>query len=332
MKKPVLVLLAIILCVSMVGCGGNKTANADNTASPVQNEEVSESKDENDEASSSEQKTEIQSAEESTAEVTEDDTSNTTRESKNGFDESTNRDVLFNGCSIAIPEYFGENNSNNDDSLSYFLETGRGVTMLSAETANYDKSEEEYKKEEDAIVMQVLTNMSKGITVDLENSDIKNRHYYGSVESDGTTVGLEFETRPLYLGDMIMILTLVQSDESEYDYFSDFDKIVNSVKRLEEESGSNDSEDNDGRDIDPDFKKTMDDYEAFFDEYVKFMKKYQENPSDLALLGEMADMLQKENEMMDNFNNIDQDELNPAELSYYVEVQSRILKKLSEVY
>ena len=204
--------------------------------------------------------------------------------------------------------------------------------MLSAETANYDKSEEEYKKEEDAIVMQVLTNMSKGITVDLENSDIKNRHYYGSVESDGTTVGLEFETRPLYLGDMIMILTLVQSDESEYDYFSDFDKIVNSVKRLEEESGSNDSEDNDGRDIDPDFKKTMDDYEAFFDEYVKFMKKYQENPSDLALLGEMADMLQKENEMMDNFNNIDQDELNPAELSYYVEVQSRILKKLSEVY
>ena len=358
MKQSILVFLTIILCAATVGCGGNSAAKTDNATSSVQSEDISETEDKEiessssdqkpetqdtqesavetedkeDESSSSDQKSETQDTQESAVEPIEKDASIGTKEPKNGFDDSTNRDILFNGCSIAIPEYFGENKSKNDSSLLYYAETGQGTSMLSVEMAKYNKSEEEYKKEEDAIIMQVLTNISKGMKVDLEKSDIKNRHYVGSLEVNGETTDLEFEIKPLYLGDKVFILNFAQSVNSEFDYFSDFAKIVNSVKQFEEESSSSNIDDNNDEDIDPDFKKSMDDYEEFFNEYVEFMKKYKENPSDLKLLGEMTSMLQKETEMMDDFNNINQDELTPEELSYYLEVHSRILKKLSEAY
>jgi hypothetical protein len=43
--------------------------------------------------------------------------------------------------------------------------------------------------------------------------------------------------------------------------------------------------------ISPEFKKTMDDYEAWFDHYCEVMKKYKENPSDLELISEMTELL-----------------------------------------
>ena len=83
--------------------------------------------------------------------------------------------------------------------------------------------------------------------------------------------------------------------------------------------------------LSPEFKKTMDDYEDWFDHYCEVMKKYQENPSDLALLSEMTDLITEETEMLDQMNSMDQSEMNTAELAYYIEVTARIEKKLLEV-
>lgn len=96
----------------------------------------------------------------------------------------------------------------------------------------------------------------------------------------------------------------------------------------EEES---DSDDAGSAILSPDFKKTMDDYEAWFDHYCEVMKKYQDNPSDMELLSEMSDLMVEETTMLEQMENMDESEMNTAELAYYIEVTARIEKKLLEL-
>lgn len=78
----------------------------------------------------------------------------------------------------------------------------------------------------------------------------------------------------------------------------------------------------------PEFKEAMDSYESFYDEYCDFMEKYSENPADLELLAQYSDMLSQLAEMDEKFEAWDSEELNAAELKYYLEVSARITQKL----
>ena len=81
----------------------------------------------------------------------------------------------------------------------------------------------------------------------------------------------------------------------------------------------------------PEFKEAMDTYEAFYNEYCDFLSKYAQNPTDFSLLGQYAGMLSKAGEMDAAFKKWDEDDLNSAELQYYLEVNSRVLQKLAGV-
>ncbi|MBR4178791.1 MAG: hypothetical protein IKR57_05555 [Bacilli bacterium] len=67
------------------------------------------------------------------------------------------------------------------------------------------------------------------------------------------------------------------------------------------------------------------------DSYVKFMKKYNENPSSTKLLKEFNDYMDKYNKAMNDFDKWDSDDMNAAEEVYYLEVQNRVNKKLLEI-
>lgn len=108
----------------------------------------------------------------------------------------------------------------------------------------------------------------------------------------------------------------LQTDSSE--------DINNSEATIEDEKVDADG-------IRADFKKAMDEYEDFYDEYCQFMKKYKANPSDLTLLSQYANMLTELGEMDEAFKKWESEDLNDAELAYYMEVNSRITKKLLEV-
>lgn len=82
----------------------------------------------------------------------------------------------------------------------------------------------------------------------------------------------------------------------------------------------------------PEFKEAMDAYEAFYDEYIAFMKKYSENPTDFSLLMQYAGMLTKVAEMDEAFNNWDQEDMNNAELKYYLEVNNRVMQKMVDLF
>lgn len=79
------------------------------------------------------------------------------------------------------------------------------------------------------------------------------------------------------------------------------------------------------------FKEAMDSYETFFDQYVAFMQKYQAAPGDLSLLGDYAKFLAQYSDMMSKMDEWDDGTLSNTELSYYIEVTSRISQKLLTV-
>lgn len=59
--------------------------------------------------------------------------------------------------------------------------------------------------------------------------------------------------------------------------------------------------------------------------------KYLDDPSDLTMLAEYADMMSTAADMSDKFDAWDEEEMNDAELKYYLEVSNRVTQKLLEV-
>ena len=70
----------------------------------------------------------------------------------------------------------------------------------------------------------------------------------------------------------------------------------------------------------------MDDYEAFFDSYIEFMKSY--DSSNPVLLMKYMEMMGKYTEAMEALEKIDESKLTKEELQYYTDTMLRIEKKL----
>ncbi|MBR5381538.1 MAG: hypothetical protein IK136_02840 [Oscillospiraceae bacterium] len=80
--------------------------------------------------------------------------------------------------------------------------------------------------------------------------------------------------------------------------------------------------------VTPSFKKAMDSYEAFFDEYTAFMKSFSDDPSDMTALMRYADIMSRYADVTEKLEAIDESSLSPADLAYYTEVMARIDAKL----
>lgn len=119
--------------------------------------------------------------------------------------------------------------------------------------------------------------------------------------------------------------SIIESDiesETESKVESETESSESQESEIVSESESNSNE------LRTDFIEAMDAYEAFYDEYCELLVEYNENPMDLTLLGKYTDMLNKASEMDEKFEAWDEDELNDAELKYYLDVNNRVMKKL----
>ena len=106
-----------------------------------------------------------------------------------------------------------------------------------------------------------------------------------------------------------------------------------SVSEASTETASEPEESEEGANADgvtPEFKKTMDDYEAFFDEYVEFTKHMDSNNSPGAAL-DYIQMLDKYNKSMKELDEIKEKDMTKADYAYYLDTMNRINKKLLDV-
>lgn len=105
------------------------------------------------------------------------------------------------------------------------------------------------------------------------------------------------------------------------------DKKKEETKK-EEDNNTSSTINNNG--IRSDFKNAMDSYEKYMDEYIIFMNKLNDNPSDAELLMEYTKVMKKYNKAMNDFDKWKDNNLNDAETQYYIEVQTRVNQKLTE--
>ncbi len=163
----------------------------------------------------------------------------------------------------------------------------------------------------------------KGFTVDYDKGD----DYYNADDGEGWSISVKYE------GNNIMNIQInapseKTDEDSESAPTASSSESSSSAESKPAETGSGENL-VDG--IRKDFKDAMDSYEKFMDEYVAFMKKYKENPSDINLLSDYSKYMSRYSDMCSKFNEWESKNLNSAELSYYIEVQTRINQKLLEV-
>lgn len=84
--------------------------------------------------------------------------------------------------------------------------------------------------------------------------------------------------------------------------------------------------------VTPEFKETMDSYEAFVDEYVEFMNKYLSGEGNIMdMLDDYTDMIANMDEWTNKIDEIDETKLSSADEAYYFLVTLRIEEKLMKV-
>ena len=88
-------------------------------------------------------------------------------------------------------------------------------------------------------------------------------------------------------------------------------------------------EKNDNKTIRKDVKEAIDAYEKFIDEYIAFMKKYEQSDNSLSLMKDYLSYVKKLAEMEEKMNALDED-LNDAENRYFIEVMNRCNLKMLE--
>ncbi len=120
--------------------------------------------------------------------------------------------------------------------------------------------------------------------------------------------------------DVDEILAEIEEPEEEEEATTEAKK--KSAKKKSKKKKSNSSG------VNPELKAFLDEYEKVMDEYCKFMKKYNNSSDQSSMMMDYLNYLSKYSEMTEKLDEWDQDEMSDADLNYYLEVTSRVSKKL----
>ncbi len=243
------------------------------------------------------------------------------REDMAGFDPETNQTIEVGGYSFEIPDYYVLNEDlSGETNTDYKIADGEALVRFAFDDKSAE-SKDEFKEICDDYLEGVISGVSDDAVADGKDftCEVSGAPCSGRVEL--------LYNEPVHT---ILVVIFMQRDDSAADYLPDFEEVIGSAQMIEASESENGSGSDTGL-LSPEFKKTMDDYEAWFDHYCEVMKKYQENPSDIELLSEMSSLITEETTMLEQMENMDESEMNTAELAYYIEVTARIEKKLLEV-
>lgn len=243
------------------------------------------------------------------------------REDMAGFDPETNQTIEVGGYNFEIPDYYVLNEElTSETNTDYKIADGEALVRFAFDDKSAE-SKDAFEEIRDDYLEGVISGVSDDAVADGKDftCEVSGAPCSGRVEL--------LYNEPLHT---ILVVIFMQRDDSAADYLPDFEKVIGSAQMIEASASESGSGSDTGL-LSPEFKKTMDDYEAWFDHYCEVMKKYQENPSDIELLSEMTSLVTEETTMLEQMENMDESEMNTAELAYYIEVTARIEKKLLEV-
>ena len=125
----------------------------------------------------------------------------------------------------------------------------------------------------------------------------------------------------------IALLVFLQMDNPTHDYRSSFEEMLSNATQKRNVPFKNEA----STSASADFRATMDSYEAFFDEYIAFMQKFQNSDNVMSMMTDYFEFLSKYSETMEAMESLDTSNLSNEDLAYYLEVTNRIQQKLLKV-
>lgn len=276
------------------------------------------------------------------------------RSQKNGFSDASNSTVQVGQYAFSVPSYWGADITEPDNYRAY-AEKGGKVAMLTI-TANTDEND---VVSYDALVVDD-ENMKETIagwfdscqdvtSEPLEVGDVRGYRYSANCVMNGYDGYCECFIFPSENDNKWVLVQMLQTNNTKYQYTEDFRKILNSISHSEiteataESTSVPEPETTQAVTIDPreavnngdyslvtpEFKSLMDSYEAFYDEYIAFMNKYTSGENDMmSMLNDYTTMMNRMEEWSDKIDAIDESTLTPADDAYYLLVTLRIEQKL----
>ena len=271
-------------------------------------------------------------------------------------------DVVIDRCKISVPDYWKTKTSTSEKFVAY-AETGDKVALLYLHT---------YVDTEDPVTFDVLKRdtdngaMSEYFAKNFascgevsyeeyDNGEVKGYIYSGIGKNEGSDLDVfaQLLCFPSEKSGTWIYVFVESSENCEYQYTEAFEDMIDSIRFLtadEEAEIAKEKEKNkdkysyddfvdmfskgDFSLVTPSFKEEMDAYEAFYDEYIDFMKKYYSGGS--VNLGDMLNdynkMIEKEMEWAEKIDAVDESTLSPADDAYFLMVTLRIEEKLLSIY
>ena len=312
--KRIIMMLAIVLAVSLVGCGssGSASGSAKSGASGANAAQASGA-------------SAAQSAD---------------KPDKNGFDEATNQVVNVLGVEFSFPSYFQET-SNKDGKLIYEVPPVDGVSENVTAICFNDPSAkaasvEKFQEVKESSLLSVFSpdkfkNVKLVDSVDGGIADLPSGVYSltgtfvsGGESHDFTARAGKFLNGNLQVGTVF----LMQFDTAKSNYLPDFDKVLASARVVEQPPAEGAPAEGASDGVSPDVREALDSYEAFIDEYIDFMQRYKDSGNTTAMLNDYLSYLQRYSDFVAKVDAMKTDNMSNADLAYYLEVTARVSQKL----
>ena len=251
----------------------------------------------------------------------------------NKFDSETNTICNLGGYQFEVPAFFGKANFEDEDQMTFKIgektneAAAVAIFVVSDDQVSYSSRENNmnallsnfsllYKETEENTIAGFNAYILNGKTLGVDSGNM----FYSQRTNKGKALAADVEVVNIYdeENNNLIVCFLFQTLRTNFDYSEDFMKMCDSFK-VAEKTGVSD-----------DFKAMMDAYEEFIDEYIAFMNKYNQNPSDMELMSEYFDFMTKYAEYADKIAKLEDSEMTDEEAAYYLEVTTRVANKLAQ--
>lgn len=251
--------------------------------------------------------------------------------------------IIIIGCSITtaiqnnLIYMIGEGNNIIDKYTEYSWPTSELTELIPQPSSKYGAIDTESEDSFSITIYQIKQNQFENYIDECKECGFKEDYYrtdesYMAENTDGFDLWLQYNKKEksmkIDLDAPIEEVSDIQDDENKNKEHAD-DDGTESQKSEKKDSSPKKDDLVDG--MRPEFKEAMDSYEDFYNDYCDFMKKYEKNPTDLELITDYTEMTKKVIDMNEKFDKWKDEDLNNAELKYYLDVQGRVTKKLAEV-
>ena len=256
-------------------------------------------------------------------------------------------EVEYAGIVFQVPKEFSSKGE-LDSGFDYYYDKSENNALIFAGLTDVglpkNISEQDLQKAYDTVFDNQVDNSEYDLTLKDEKEYYidgilcKERDYTFSQE--GVTGVFRFAVIVNTDVDGVIIAGLFCKYEDDVEQYADvYDNMMKTAKRINgagtdtmnRQNDSLDSGSGDG--VDPDLKAYLDSYEAFVNEYVDFMKKYMDDPSNVvSMLDEYTDIMKRMEDFEKKINAYESEDLSAADMDYYLDVTTRCTKKMLEVY